>query len=245
MVNSASASLAEFKSQRMGGLLAGYDSQVGAPSIVGTSLSDTASNRLARSAPKKSSTAFLDTIRESGKRLNQTALAGFQARQQAAQQASLSGARSSARGGSGGGGYPASGYRQPSGGSGERKSKQGAYGYQPFAGRYGLTVPASNALTSLEEAYKKAFGQNFVINNGWRSVAEEKVLWDRYQAGKGPIASKPGTGVHGYGTAVDINGPISNANSKQHAWLRQNAAKYGWYWVGQRFGEAWHWEYYG
>lgn len=253
MVNSASQSLAEFKSQKLGGLLSGYSSVVDTPSIVGTSLSDTASQRMARSAPKKSSTAFMDNIRQSGQRLNSIALSGYQAQaragQQAQQQAALAGAIGAMTGASGlasgSKSYPASGYRQPAGGGGERKSKQGSYGYQPFAGRYGLTVPASNALTSLEGAYKKQFGSGFVTNNGWRSVAEEAVLWDRYKAGKGPIASKPGTGVHGYGTAVDINGPISNANSKQHAWLRQNAAQYGWYWVGQRFGEAWHWEYYG
>ena len=240
MVNSASQSLAEFKSQKLGGLLSGYSSVVDTPSIVGTSISDTASNRMARSAPKKSSTAFMDNIRQSGQRLNSIAMSGYQAQARARQ-------RAAGTGSSGGTdtGYPTTGYRQPSGGNGERKSKQGAYGYQPFAGRYGLTVPASNSLTALEGAYRQAFGQGFVVNNGWRGIAEEQQLWNDYQAGRGPIASKPGTGVHGYGTAVDINGPISNVNSRQHAWLRQNAARYGWYWIGERFGEPWHWEWYG
>ncbi len=238
MVNSATQSLAEFKSKQLGGLLSGTSSTVTAPSPLDIQ-PQTISAQSARTAPKKSSTAFLDKIRESGKNYHETAMAAIQARQRAAQSASSGG------GGGGSSSYPTTGYRQPSGGNGERKSKQGAYGYQPFAGRYGLTVPASNALTALEGVYKQAFGQGFVVNNGWRGIAEEQQLWNDYQAGRGPIASKPGTGVHGYGTAVDINGPISNANSKQHAWLRQNAAKYGWYWIGERFGEAWHWEYYG
>lgn len=238
MVNSATQSLAEFKSKQLGGLLSGTSSTVTAPSPLDIQ-PQTISAQSARTAPKKSSTAFLDKIRESGKNYHETAMAAIQARQRAAQSASSGG------GGGGSSSYPTTGYRQPSGGNGERKSKQGAYGYQPFAGRYGLTVPSSNALTALEGAYKQVFGQGFVVNNGWRGIAEEQQLWNDYQAGRGPIASKPGTGVHGYGTAVDINGPISNANSKQHAWLRQNAAKYGWYWIGERFGESWHWEYYG
>ena len=238
MVNSATQSLAEFKSKQLGGLLSGTSSTVTAPSPLDIQ-PQTLSAQSARTSPKKSSTAFLDKIRESGKNYHETAMAAIQARQRAAQSASSGG------GGGGSSSYPTTGYRQPSGGNGERKSKQGAYGYQPFAGRYGLTVPSSNALTALEGAYKQAFGQGFVVNNGWRGIAEEQQLWNDYQAGRGPIASKPGTGVHGYGTAVDINGPISNANSKQHAWLRQNAAKYGWYWIGERFGEPWHWEWYG
>ena len=241
MVNSASASLAEFKSQRMGGLLSGTSSLASAPSIMGTSLSDTASQRLARSQPKRSSTAFLDTIRASGQRMHQTALQGFQAKQEAARKAALAG------GGTGGsasssGKYPSTGYRAP--GNADRTSKSGAYGYQPFQGRYGLTVPASDAFTKLENAYRQNFGSGFQVGTAWRSMDQEAYYWNLYKSGKGAIASKPGTGVHGYGTAVDINGPMNQVSSKQHTWMRQNAANYGWFWVGQRFNEPWHWEYF-
>ena len=244
MVNSATQSLAEFKSKQLGGLLSGTSSTVTTPSPLDIQ-PQAVSAQSARTAPKKSSTAFLDKLRDSGKGYHDTVLSGIQARKAAAAAAAAAQQRSVGTSSGGGTSYPTTGYRQPSGGNGDRKSKQGAYGYQPFAGRYGLTVPASSAMTALEGAYKQAFGQGFVVNNGWRGVEEEQQLWNDYQAGRGPIASKPGTGVHGYGTAVDINGPISNANSKQHSWLRQNAAKYGWYWIGERFGEPWHWEYYG
>tara|TARA_R110002020_G_scaffold404912_1_gene614989 strand:+ start:31866 stop:32630 length:765 start_codon:yes stop_codon:yes gene_type:complete len=245
MVSSASASLAEFKSQRMGGLLSGTGSLASAPSMMGTSLSDTASQRLARSQPKRSSTAFLDTIRASGQRMHQTAIQGFQAKNEAARKAALagmgtSGSRANPKGGSSK--YPTTGYRAPS--NADRTSKSGQYGYQSFQGRDGLTVPASDAFTKLENAYKSTFGDGFKVSSGWRSMDQEARYWNLYQAGKGPIASKPGTGVHGYGTAVDINGPINQVASKQHAWMRQNAANYGWYWVGQRFNEPWHWEYF-
>ena len=230
----------------MGGLLSGTSSVASAPQIASTSITDGANARMARSAPKKSSTAFLSKVRDAGKGYHETAMYGIAQQRARAQQAAVGASQGAQQGtrSSGGGGGP-TGYRAPSGGNGDRPSKQGAYGYQAFGGRFGLTVPASNAFTALEQLYKKQFGTGFVVNNGWRDIQEEQVLWDRYQSGNGPIASKPGTGVHGYGTAVDINGPISNANSKQHAWLRQNAAQFGWHWIGQRFGEPWHWEYYG
>lgn len=229
MVNSASQALSEFKTQRLGGLLSGYSSQVAAPSIVGTSLSDSATERLARSAPKKSTTAFMDQIRQSGRRLHQTALQGAQMRR-------------SATGGSGGGG----GYSLPGqgsqGGPGSGRDHSGGNGTQAYGGRYGLRVAASNAFTKLESAYAKAFGQGFIVNDGYRPLANQRKAYNDYLNG-GPIAGKPGTSIHGWGLAADLGGPVLNTGSKQHAWLRQNASQFGWYWVGQRYGEPWHWEY--
>jgi|TARA_R100000482_G_scaffold124710_1_gene78536 hypothetical protein len=175
--------------------------------------------------------------------MHQTALEGFQKQREASQRAALAG---TGAGGSQAGGasgkYPTSGYS--AGGGGGRTSKIGPYGYEPFKGRYGLTVPASDSFTKLESAYRNTFGENFSVGTAWRSMDEEAYYWNRYLSGQGPMASKPGTGVHGYGTAVDINGSINNVGSKQHAWLRQNAAQFGWHWVGQRWNEPWHWEYF-
>lgn len=226
MVNSASQALAEFKSQRMGGLLSGTSSTVGAAPIVGTSLADSASERLARSAPKKSTTAFLDQVRQRGKNYHATAMAGYQARQQAQQQATGHGGHS---------GAAASGYQLPSGGRPQTGGPRGAYG---------LTVPAAAAFGKLNAAYSKAWGSGLVVNSGGRTYQDQAKLYAMYKAGKGWKAAPPGTSLHESGIAVDLGGPIyNNAGSKQHAWMRQNAANYGWYWVGQRYGEAHHWEY--
>lgn len=229
MVNSASQAIMEFKSQRLGSLMSGTGSTVDAPRL-GSSLSDSVSSRLARSAPKKSSTAFMDSIRQSGARQHQMAMQGFQAKQQAQRQSAFQGPA----GGGGGGGAPMPrNMSVPKGASGQM-----ANGY---GGRYGLTVPASQAFTALESAYSKQFGGGFVVNDGYRSYAGQVEAKQKY----GSKAAEPGTSVHGWGQAVDLGGPMQNAGSVQHAWLRQNAAKFGWYWVGQRYGEPWHWEYHG
>lgn len=232
MVNSASQALAEFKSQRLGGLLSGTSSTVSAPSIMGTSLSDSAADRMARSAPKRSSSAFMSGIRKSGQNYHQTALAGIQAKQERMRQQVL------AQQGIGGPAKGGAQYRLPGG-----LSSNGRQGAGVPGGRYdGVRVDAANALGNLEARYRQAFGQNFIINDGWRSYEDQVKAWNRYQAG-GPKAATPGTSLHGSGIAVDFGGPIQSTGSKQHAWLRQNAAQFGWYWVGQRYGEPWHWEY--
>lgn len=225
MVNSASQALSEFKSQRMGGLLSGRGSTVDAAPIMGTSLADSASDRLARSAPKKSTTAFMDQIRQSGQRYHQQAMQNAYARQQ------------TPVGAAGGGG--SRGYSLP---GGPTAAPKGANGTQSYGGRYGLQMPASNAFSALENAYRQQFGVGFTVNSGWRSYADQVTAYQRMQAG-GPKAATPGTSLHGYGTAVDLGGPIQNTGSAQHAWLRNNASQFGWYWVGQRYGEPWHWEY--
>jgi len=228
MVNSASAALAEFKSQRMGGLLSGFSSQVAAPTIAGTSLSDTANDRLARSAPKKSSTMFMDQVRQSGRRMHETAMAGMQARQQ------------QTMGSAGGSGGAQTGYRLPSGGKPQTGGPRGAYG---------ITVPAAAAFQKLSAAYKAAGMGNLTVNSGGRTYQEQARLYALYKAGKGNKAAPPGTSLHESGIALDLGGPLYNTNmqaamaTRQHQWMRQNAAQFGWYWVGKNFGESWHWEY--
>lgn len=227
MVNSASQALAEFKSQRMGGLLSGYSSTVSAPSIVGTSLSDTASDRLARSAPKKSSTAFMDNIRKSGQRQHETAMRGLQAKQNA-----ITGVSGSAG--------AAGGYRLPSGGRPQTGGPRG---------QYGLTVPAASSLNQLRAAYSKAGMGNLTINSGGRTYADQQYLYNLYLSGRGNKAAPPGSSLHESGIAVDFGGPLYSTNmnaavaTKQHQWMRQNAAQFKWFWVGKNFGESWHWEY--
>ena len=119
---------------------------------------------------------------------------------------------------------------------------QSGSGGRNGGGRYGLTVPASNAFTALENAYRQRFGSGFTVNSGFRSYQEQQVAYQKMLRG-GPKAATPGTSPHGHGVAVDLGGPIQNTGSAQHAWLRANAAQFGWYWVGQRYGEPWHWEY--
>lgn len=234
MPSSASETLAEFKSQRMGGLLSGASGQVGGPNI-NTSLVDSAAVRMARSAPKKSSTAFLSEIRKSGQNLHQTAMQGFAAKQEAQRQKLLSTQLNGAPGASRVGTNSSATYKLP-GGLKTSAAKGGP------RGAYGLAVPAANAFGKLSSAYQKKWGVGLTVNSGGRTYQEQQVAYQKYLNG-GPKAAQPGTSLHESGIAVDIGGPVTNAGSAQHAWLRQNAAQFGWYWVGQRYGEPWHWEY--
>lgn len=228
MVNSASQALAEFKSQKMGGLLSGFSSTVDAPTIASTSLADTVSARMARSAPKRSSTAFMDQIRQSGQRLHNSSMSGIQAQRQAQQPRQ--------------GGSAQTGYRLPSGGKPQTGGPRGAYG---------LTVGAVNAYQRLSQAYRNTGFGNLGINSGGRTYAEQARLYDGYRRGLPGYnkAAPPGTSLHESGIAADFGGALYNRNmqaamaTRQHQWMRQNAAQFGWYWTGKNFGESWHWEY--
>lgn len=232
MVNSASASLADFKSKRLGTLLAGSGSSVDVP--MGGTMMESATSRMARLAPKKSSTAFMDSIRDSGKRTNSYLMQNIQQKQQRATMQRQQGAA--------GGGAP--GYQLPPMGGGN----QGRNGPR---GANGLTIPAENALKRLGAAYQGAGFGPLRINSGGRTYAEQARLYDGYRRGLPGYnkAAPPGTSLHESGIAVDLGGPLYNTNmgaamaTRQHQWMRQNAAKFGWYWVGQRYGESWHWEY--
>lgn len=73
-----------------------------------------------------------------------------------------------------------------------------------------------------------------------------KGRWWWLRKGKAPVAT-PGTSVHGWGCAVDLD----VRNRKTYEWLCANGPKYGWYLAGPRYiagkpnpnFEAWHWQY--
>lgn len=69
--------------------------------------------------------------------------------------------------------------------------------------------------------------------------------WEKYQAGKGNLASNPTTSkgcksTHGWGLAIDVN-----RNKGARDWIKRNGEKYGWWWAGGTFSqiEDWHFEY--
>lgn len=56
-----------------------------------------------------------------------------------------------------------------------------------------------------------------------RSYEEQVRLWNNYQAGKGPMAAKPGTSKHGDGRANDLK----YSSPAARKWVIENAHKYG------------------
>lgn len=69
-----------------------------------------------------------------------------------------------------------------------------------------------------------------------RSYEEQVRLYERYKAGKGPLAAKPGTSKHGDGRANDLK--YENQATKR--WVLQNAERYGLSFPLLNAGEDWH-----
>lgn len=130
---------------------------------------------------------------------------------------------------------------------------------ESIGGRHQLTHEAAAALRQLQAAARKD-GVNLPVGSAFRSVAYQQGIVNRKRAaGQSDaqifkVSSAPGYSEHHTGYAVDFE-PISHSfgNTKAYAWLKQNAARYGW---EQSFTpeavrnthvavEEWHWKYKG
>lgn len=227
MVNSASQAIAEFKNKQMGSLITGGSSRVD-PGPVGASLSDSARVRMNRMNPSRSSTAFLDSIRGSGSRTHSMLMQNIENKKAQQQYDAFYASQASNRANG------SQSYTLPNGGSDGRGGGRGPNG---------LTLPAERAFADLSNAYRQRWGSGLSVTSGGRTREEQAQLYADYLAGRGNLAAPPGTSLHESGIALDLGGPIASYGTAQHIWLQQNAARFGWYWVGERYGEPWHWEY--
>lgn len=81
---------------------------------------------------------------------------------------------------------------------------------------------------------------------GFRSRAEQQILWDRYKAGAGNLAAMPGTSWHEFGFACDVNNPAQYAPLAADYKLppaQQAMRAYGIcipLWAGSTSKEPWH-----
>jgi len=96
---------------------------------------------------------------------------------------------------------------------------------------------------ALNDAYKKAFGQNISLTDSYRDYAGQVDCQQR----KGDVCATPGTSNHGCGLAIDFSGGIENFGSTQYNWMKANAGTYGWIhpaWAEPNGSkpEPWHWE---
>ncbi len=74
------------------------------------------------------------------------------------------------------------------------------------------------------------------MNSGWRSVASQRVLYQKYKAGRGPVAAPPGTSHHNCGHAIDYAGSALGSG-----WLKANSTRFGFHFIPIK-GETWHFE---
>ncbi|WPB77391.1 peptidoglycan-binding protein [Archangium violaceum] len=88
-------------------------------------------------------------------------------------------------------------------------------------------------------AAAKAAGINLHVNSGFRSMEEQRILYQKYLNGTGNLAAKPGYSNHQGGIAVDIN--VGGTGTSTYKWLANNASRFGF--ARTVPSEPWHWEY--
>lgn len=86
-------------------------------------------------------------------------------------------------------------------------------------------------------------GISWTITDSYRNYASQvKVAKDKGLYTHGGLAATPGTSNHGRGLAVDLGGGVNKYGTPQHEWLKNNAARFGFFNIDR---EPWHWEYRG
>ena len=83
-------------------------------------------------------------------------------------------------------------------------------------------------------------GKELSVTSGFRTWAKQQELYDKYKAGTGNLAARPGNSNHQNGIAVDFN---VHAAGGRYEWMVKNAWKYGFIRTCAR--ERWHCEYWG
>ncbi|WNG41343.1 peptidase [Archangium violaceum] len=88
-------------------------------------------------------------------------------------------------------------------------------------------------------AAARAAGINLTVNSGFRSMEQQRALYQAYLNGTGNLAAKPGYSNHQGGIAVDIN--VGGTGTSTYRWLAANASRFGF--VRTVPSEPWHWEF--
>ena len=76
---------------------------------------------------------------------------------------------------------------------------------QSVPGVSGDIVGLVNEFARRLSTWSLANGGGYRVNSGYRSIAEQTVLYRRYLAGQGPLAAPPGSSLHNFGLASDGN----------------------------------------
>ena len=115
------------------------------------------------------------------------------------------------------------------------------------AGGVLLRADAAAAARALAAAFKARFGKELTYSEGFRSYATQVHYRQLYESGNGFPAATPGSSIHGWGLAIDINswGYGGSTSTAEHEWLRTEGRKYGWSWdtTGRPSGEPWHFDF--
>lgn len=122
--------------------------------------------------------------------------------------------------------YPAFGYRQ-----GSRQTIEVV-----MVGDSAVELTTARAFLAMRDAAALA-GISLTIESGFRTHAEQTVLYSAWRKGRGNRAARPGESNHQSGRALDL----SVRSPDTLAWLSANASRFGF--KRTVAGEPWHWEY--
>ncbi|MGU3409105.1 M15 family metallopeptidase [Microbacterium sp. M1A1_1b] len=112
------------------------------------------------------------------------------------------------------------------------------------AGSNTMKTEAAVQLSGMQRSFFVRFARRLLVSEGYRPLTVQNRYWSRYQ-NREPgwtLAAIPGTSIHGWGLSADlaVEG-IGNPSGEYLAWLRANAAAYGF--VNDVSTEVWHWSY--
>lgn len=96
---------------------------------------------------------------------------------------------------------------------------------QPVGNGQYMRADAAKNFKAMQAAAAKA-GIKLTATSGFRTMEQQKVLYQKYLNGTGNLAAKPGYSNHQGGVSMDIGG-VNGYNTKAYNWLKSNAAKYG------------------
>jgi hypothetical protein len=101
-----------------------------------------------------------------------------------------------------------------------------------------LRSDAAAAFTRMHAAAQRA-GVNLTVASAFRTMEEQRVLYQKYLNGTGNLAAKPGYSNHQGGIALDIN--VGSTGTSTYKWLAAHAKEFGF--ARTVPSEPWHWEF--
>ncbi|MFL5359050.1 peptidoglycan-binding protein [Archangium sp.] len=108
----------------------------------------------------------------------------------------------------------------------------------PIPGGKELRSDAAAAFNRMYAAARSA-GLPLTVNSAFRSMEQQRALYQAYLNGTGNLAARPGYSNHQGGIALDIN--VGSTSSSTYRWLAAHAKSFGF--VRTVPSEAWHWEF--
>lgn len=112
----------------------------------------------------------------------------------------------------------------------------------PIGDGFFLEATAARAFNALNDVMTQ-HGLPLAVNSAFRDYEAQERLYQRYVAGIGNLAARPGYSNHQQGLSVDIAQIGTDRNSARYRFLQEVGEAFGFY--NDVASEPWHWTYKG